>query len=65
MRDSRYRDSRYTLSANSNYLIVTPSKRINISYAFTVFSNDFKADNVSINQLCSMEKKKKFPIRTV
>ena len=26
MRDSRYRDSRYTLSANSNYLIVTPQQ---------------------------------------
>ena len=31
-----------------------------MSYAFTVFSNDFKADNVSINQLCSMEKKLTF-----
>ena len=33
------------------------SKRINIGYAFTVFSNDFKADNVPMDQLCRRENK--------
>ena len=31
------------------------SKIIHICYAFTVFSNDFKADDISINQLWSMK----------
>ena len=50
VRDSRYRDSRYTLFAKRIILLGQFGKRINICYAFTVFSNDFKADNNYINE---------------
>ena len=57
MRDSRYCDSRYTLSAKINYLELGHLiNRINICYAFRVFVRDCKADYISMHQLCCMKK---------
>ena len=56
MRDSRYRDSHYTLSAKRNYLIRTPHQ-YNICYAFRVFVRDCKADYIYINASIMLHEK--------